>query len=186
MKECKLSSLIRNIERMLKLAKSSYTACWTFLATIPTIFQNILFSLIFSLLPQALYYQLIYHDLWMNFSRQSNFFNEFSQNHFERYWNFQNEIIFPSHCAHWIIVWKQIRFNQVELLFYFNGALRISFHEFISKAAHQQTQKCSFSRIALENQNCTEKSLLSLLIPMNVWSPSANYLDFWLEKDRFK
>lgn len=58
------------------------------------------------LLPQAFYYQQIFHDLWMSFSPKTIFL-QFSQNHFEKDWSFENEMIFPDHCAWWIIVWKQ-------------------------------------------------------------------------------
>lgn len=135
MKECKLSSLIRNIERMLKLAKSSYTACWTFLATIPTIFQNILFSLIFSLLPQALYYQLILISRLVNeFLSPKQFFQRIFTKPFRKILKFSKRDHFPqplcplNYClkantvqSSWIIVLFQRRSSHFVSRIYFKG-----------------------------------------------------------------
>ena len=72
-----------------------------------------------------LYYQQIFHNSWMSFQaicEDFMFFLWLSRNNSNSE-NFQNLMI--SSIVRWIIVWTQIRFNQIELLFYFNGNFHI-------------------------------------------------------------
>lgn len=63
-----------------------------------------------------------------------------------------------------IIVWMQIRFNQIELLFYFNCSFHISLYNFsISKTTSTNSKVLIQAREKLE-KNCIENDFLPISI----------------------